>query len=152
VSPFSESALARNSRIRNTRKQRNIYTALACVVFPAVVLVSFLPDKDKHLLHTRGRFHSLGHFVVFCVVAYVASRSARSLQARLVVFGASLVLGFGIEVAEHLVFHAAMEWKDVLADAAGVIGGTLIAILSRPDSDRSELSSSELNGSGEDPA
>ena len=134
MSPLSESAQARNSK-----KQRNIYTALACFVFPAVVVVSFLPNKDKHLLHTRGRYHSLGHFVVFCVVAYVASRSARSLQARLIVFGLSLVLGLGIEVAEHLVFHAAMEWKDVLVDAAGVIGGTLIAILSGPDLDRSDL-------------
>ncbi len=124
---------------RNARKQRNIYTVLACVVFPAVIVISFLPNEDKHLLHTRGRFHSVGHFVVFCVVAYVASRSARSLRARLVVFGASLVLGFGIEVAEHLVFHAPLEWKDVLVDAAGVIGGTLIAILSRPGSDLADL-------------
>jgi hypothetical protein len=43
-----------------------------------------------------------------------------------------MTLGLGIEFAQHLVFHSPMEWRDVLLDAAGIIGGTLIGILSAP--------------------
>jgi cyanate permease len=83
-------------------------------------------------MHTSGRFHSLGHFLAFCFIAYVAARISRSLAGRLLFFAGSLVFGFGIEVAEHLVFRIALEWKDVLVDAAGVIAGTLLAMASTP--------------------
>lgn len=55
---------------------------------------------------------------------------ANSLRARLLLFAGSLVFGLGIEFAEHLVYRSPLEWKDVLVDAMGVVGGTLIATLS----------------------
>jgi hypothetical protein len=38
------------------------------------------------------------------------------------------VLGFAIEVGEHLVYHNPMEWKDVFMDVTGAVGGTLAAL------------------------
>jgi hypothetical protein len=84
------------------------------------------------MLHTRGRFHSWGHLIVFFLVAYILARTTQSLRGRILIFLGSLVLGFGIEAGERLVFGSHMEWKDVLVDAAGVIGGTLLAIFTAP--------------------
>jgi hypothetical protein len=127
VSLRTEAALSRTS---TPRGQRTLFVSLACLVVPAVIVLSFLPSNDKHLLHTRGHFHSWGHFAVFCVVSFVVARAARSLQSRVLLFLGSLIFGYGIELAEHLTFHAPLEWKDVLVDAAGVIAGTLFAIAS----------------------
>ncbi len=65
-------------------------------------------------------------------MAYLAAKAAKSLRARILLFVGSLIFGFGIEVGEYLVFKNPLEWKDVLVDAAGVIGGTLIAIVTSP--------------------
>jgi len=91
-----------------------------------------LPIGDKSALHTRGRFHSLGHFLVFGLVAYVAGRTSRSVQTRIFLFVGVVLFGFGIELAEHLIYQAALEWTDVLVDAAGVLVGTLIAFVGSP--------------------
>ena len=134
MSPHKESAVAHNSR-----RERTAFVVLACVIVAAIAFVSFLPNGDKHLLHTRGRYHSWGHLVAFSVVGYVAARISRSSYARVLIFIGSLVFGLGIEVGEHFVFHNPLEWKDVLVDAFGVVGGTLIAMVSAPKETDSTL-------------
>jgi hypothetical protein len=108
-------------------KERSVSIALACLVVAAVAVVSFLPAGDKRRLHTIGRFHSLGHLLAFAVVAFVVARTTHSSRVRTVLFLASLVLGFGIEYGEHSIFGNPVEWKDVLVDTLGVVGGTLTA-------------------------
>jgi len=108
-------------------RERSVSIALACVVVVAVAIVSFLPAGDKRRLHTIGRFHSLGHLLAFAAVAFVLARTTDSSRVRTVLFLASLVLGFGIEYGEHSIFGNPVEWKDVLVDTLGVVGGTLTA-------------------------
>jgi hypothetical protein len=115
--------------IRNANKERTFFVALACVAFPAVVVLSLLPNGDKSALHTRGRFHSPGHFVIFGLLAYAAGRTTRSIQTRILLFLGVSLFGFGVELAEHLTYKAVLEWKDVLIDFAGVFVGTLIAFV-----------------------
>jgi hypothetical protein len=115
--------------IRNSNKERIFFVALACVVFPATVVLSLLPNGEKTALHTKGRFHSLGHFVIFGLLAYAAGRTTRSVQARIFLFVGVLLFGFGVELAEHLTYKAALEWTDVLIDFLGVLVGTLIAFV-----------------------
>jgi hypothetical protein len=112
---------------RSARERRNLSIALAAVVVAAVSFVSFLPTADKRVLHSEGRLHYWGHLVVFSVVGYVASRTARSPWGHIVVFLSAVIFGLGIEIGEHLVFRSPLEWKDVLVDAFGVIAGTLLA-------------------------
>jgi hypothetical protein len=115
--------------IRSSIKERTLFIALACVAFPAIVVLSLLPNGDKTALHTKGRFHSLGHFVIFGLLAYAAGRTTRSVQARIFLFFGVLLFGFGVELAEHLAYKAGLEWRDVLVDFAGVFAGTLIAFV-----------------------
>jgi hypothetical protein len=102
---------------------------LASFVAAAVSFVSFLPVAGKRALHTEGRWHASLHLVVFCVVGLVALRTARSLTGRIVTFTGAVLFGFLIEEGEHLVYGGGMEWKDVLADAIGVVFGALLAML-----------------------
>jgi hypothetical protein len=127
VSPRKESSVPRNSS-----RERIVFLVLGCVLVAAVAIVSFLPIGDKYLLHTRGRFHFWGHLLAFFVVAYIAARISRSTYTRVLLFLGSLAFGLGIEVGEHLVFGSVLEWKDVLVDSLGVVGGTLIAVVSAP--------------------
>jgi hypothetical protein len=76
--------------------------------------------------------------LAFSIVALLAVRISRSVLVRILVFIGSLLFGFGIESAEHLVYHNLLEWKDVLVDALGVIGGTLIGLLTAPKETDSE--------------
>lgn len=115
--------------IRNSTKERILFIALACAALPAIVVLSLLPNGEKTALHTKGRFHSLGHFVIFGMLAYAAGRTTRSVRARVFLFFGVVLFGFGVELAEHLTYKAALEWRDVLVDFLGVLVGTLIAFV-----------------------
>lgn len=97
-----------------------------------ILLLSFLPEADKTVLHTRGRFHSVGHLVLFAAVGYVVTRSSRSLRTRVLLAAGALLFGFGIEFVECLDYHNPLEWMDVMIDGAGVIAGTLATFASAP--------------------
>lgn len=82
-----------------------------------------------------GKYHSLGHFLAFVAVGFVLARTVHSMWGRVVAFAGAIVFGLGIEVMEHLAFGNALEWKDVLVDAAGAIAGTLLAMASAGEAD-----------------
>ncbi|WP_263359327.1 hypothetical protein [Acidicapsa ligni] len=127
MSVSKQSVLARRSR-----RERTISIVLACLVVTGIAVVSFLPGDGKEVLHTRGRFHSWGHLIAFGIVAFPLARLARSTRARLLLFAAALIFGFGIEFAEHAIYHSVLEWKDILVDAIGVTCGTLMALVTAP--------------------
>ena len=111
---------------------------LPSFVAAVVSFVSFLPVRGKRALHTEGRWHASLHLAVFCIVGFVAVRTARSWAARIAAFAGAVLFGFLIEEGEHLVYGASMEWKDVLVDTIGAIAGTLLALLTvsrEPDID-----------------
>jgi hypothetical protein len=109
-----------------------VSVALACLVVAGVAIVSFLPTDKKHLLHTRGRYHPLGHLLAFAVVAYAVDGIARSTRARVLFFIGAIIFGVGIELIEHLLIRNPLEWDDVWYDAVGVMIGTLLAIVTAP--------------------
>jgi hypothetical protein len=116
----------------NSAREKTIFVTLACLVVGAVAVLSFLPPGGKHLLHTDGRFHRLGHLLAFSAVAYIAARTSQSSRVRMMIFIGSLALGAGIEFAEHLIDHGRIERKDIWIDAVGVVLGTLIATVTAP--------------------
>jgi hypothetical protein len=115
--------------VRKSGGERAVSIAFASTVILAVAIVSFLPGNDKHLLHTRGRYHSWGHLLAFSVIGFGVARLAHTLRGRVLLLIGSLFLGLAIEYGEHLVFGNPLEWKDVVADGLGVMCGTLLAIL-----------------------
>jgi hypothetical protein len=117
---------------RNPEKRRNPFVVLACVLFPALILLSFLSPGEKSALHTTGRFHISGHLLAFTVLAYIVARTSRSVRVRMALFLACLLCGVAIEVGEHLVYRSTLEWIDMLADGGGVLIGTVLALLSTP--------------------
>ena len=118
------------SRFRRGGQARRLSLLLAGAIVTGVAVLSFLPSGDKRVLHTTGRFHSLGHVLVFSVIAFLGFQGSRSSRARMLVLLGALVFGFGLEYGEHAFFGGEIEWTDVLADAAGVIGGALAGALS----------------------
>lgn len=78
-------------------------------------------------LHTTGRFHALGHVLVFVVMTFLGLKGVRSTRGRVLLFLGLLLFGFGLEFGEHVVFKGEIEWKDVLSDSAGVLAGALMA-------------------------
>ena len=105
---------------------------VACLLVSGLAVISFLPGGSKHILHTRGRFHSWGHLLSFAVVAFVAMSVTRSSRGRILWLGGLVLFGFGIEAAERLVFGNPMEWKDVGMDAIGAACGAIAAVLTAP--------------------
>ena len=122
----------RLTRREKAQRGSSLFLALASILIPAITLLSFLPSKDKQLLHTHGRYHSWGHLLVFCVIGFILTRAARTERMRMWLFIAAMLFGFGIEIAEHLVFLSPLEWKDVFMDVTGVVGGTLMALATAP--------------------
>ena len=111
------------------RKHRGVVAGLAAVMVAAVAWVSFLPSSDKAVLHTRGRFHSLGHLVAFSAMSFLLLRSSGSAKVRVALFCGALALGWAIEYAEHVVFGSRLERRDILVDALGVVLGSVVALV-----------------------
>ena len=90
-----------------------------------ILVLSFLPGNLKSLLHTTGRWHALGHFLVFCAATYVLSYSRAQYS-----FIACIVAIFAcsVEVAQHLFYPGEIfEWKDVGIDLVGSTMGIAVA-------------------------
>jgi glycopeptide antibiotics resistance protein len=101
---------------------------LTCLWIALVVFLSFLPVAYKEELHTRGRFHFLGHGLVFFVTGFLLMNITSSLRNRLFLLIFALVFGFSIELAQHLAFQIGFEQSDVLTDSVGILCGVLIAV------------------------
>jgi hypothetical protein len=94
-----------------------------------LLILSFLPYREKHRLHTGGALHEVGHVFAFMMLMYLAIKSGRSTGEKASFGVAVLLLGFGVEVGEHIVFHVPTEWSDVRLDSLGAAAGALLARL-----------------------
>ena len=103
--------------------------ALAGAAIASLTVLSFLPLKDKLVLHTKGRLHFWGHGIIFGVIAFLVISVGASRKTRLTLFAGLLLLGWGIEYMQHVVNREALERSDVLVDFAGVCLGSLLARL-----------------------
>lgn len=112
--------------------RRIIFGTVLALMVGLILLVSFLPVGDKRILHTRGRFHPLGHLLAFASIGFVAVMTTKTFRSWIVFTVGLLLLAFAIEFGEHLIFLAQMEWTDVFLDFTGVFSGILLAFLSRP--------------------
>ena len=115
---------------------RRAWLLLGFALVAGALVLSFLPPHTKFQLHTKGRLHYAGHFLVFGAVGFALLRAARSNGERLAAL--ALALGFGplIEFAEHRHYGFSIEWPDVLVDFLAVIVAAAIAL---PPSDGGSL-------------
>jgi glycopeptide antibiotics resistance protein len=121
----------RYSRNMFTSNNRRVISSAALIVLIGIILViSFLPVEDKHVLHTRGRFHPLGHILAFASLGYLTAMAPKAFRTRLLLIAGLFFFAFGIEMGEYLVFGGVVEWSDVLMDFAGVFLGILLALMS----------------------
>jgi len=92
-----------------------------------VLAISLAPLPIKRELHTTGRMHAAGHFVVFAITAFLLCWKAVGLQAKLPRLVAAVVFALVSEALEKLVYHPQFEWRDVILDTAGVLAGFIAA-------------------------
>jgi len=111
--------------------RRFVCGAALILLIGMILVISFLPEADKHVLHTRGRFHSLGHLLAFASLAYLTVVTPKTFRNKLLLITGLFLFAFGIEIGECLVFGGAVEWPDVLTDFAGAFLGLLLALMSR---------------------
>lgn len=104
---------------------------IACAAIAALAVISFLPIQDKLLLHTKGRLHFWGHAGVFALISYLLIRRVRSDVAKVLIFLSVLALGCGIEFMQHVLYHEALEWMDVLVDWIGILFGAMMTGVQR---------------------
>ncbi len=97
------------------------YRVTLSLLLCVLLTLSFLPLHYKQDLHTKGALHDPGHFAVFALLSYLASKSATSATQRLRFSFGLAAVALGIEVAQQWVMGTPMEWLDVLLDCAGTI-------------------------------
>jgi uncharacterized membrane protein len=111
------------------RKNRSAAIVLGCIWMIMLVILSFLPNHDKLLLHTTGHYHRFGHVVAFLTVTLLLASSVTSLRARFALAGVVVCFGYLLEFFEHVIYHNALERSDVLIDALGVVFGLIIVLV-----------------------
>jgi hypothetical protein len=98
-----------------------------------IVVLSLIPLPWKNAIGTTGAFHRAGHLLAFLILAFLLCGIASTATAKLIRSAGAVLLGIGLEIAEHLLYHDRLEWDDVLVDAIGVALGLLcaFAVISR---------------------
>jgi uncharacterized membrane protein len=114
------------------RKNRSAAIALGCIWMIMLVVLSFLPNHDKLLLHTTGHYHRFGHVLAFVTVTLLLASSVASLRARFALAAVLVCFGYLLEYCEHIIYNNPLEHSDVLIDALGVVFG-LIIVLAREE-------------------
>ena len=103
-------------------------TALLCIA--TLTMLSFLPSKEKHVLHTKGRLHGPGHLMAFLLTTLVLLRLARSRRTQVLVLLVLAVLGPAFEYVQSVRDGFGVEWHDIVVDLLGVtLGALLVALL-----------------------
>ena len=111
-------------------------TALLCIA--GLTMVSFLPSKEKHVLHTKGRLHGPGHLLAFFLTTFILLRLARKRSTRVLVMVVLAVLGPAFEIVQSIRDGYGVEWHDVFVDLLGVALGALVLALLGGMRERSE--------------
>jgi|ERR1700677_2199572 uncharacterized membrane protein len=111
------------------RKNRSAAIVLGCIWMVMLVVLSFLPNHDKLLLHTGGHYHRFGHVVAFLTVTLLLASSVTSLKARFAMAAVLVCFGYLLEYLEHVIYNNALERSDILIDALGVVFGLIIVLV-----------------------
>ena len=89
--------------------------------------LALVPGQYRAWLHTAGRLHSTMHFVAFFGISLLLLRGTRSKKAHALLIAIAILLGIGTEFVEHRLYHAPLEYKDIVFDLCGILSGWLTA-------------------------
>ena len=99
--------------------------------------LSLAPINVKLMLGTMGRFHSIGHLLVFGITAYLCLGKARTAGSRVTYALVLLALSAFLELLETILYHNPFEWRDLGLDAlaiTAVLAGFLAITAPKPSS------------------
>jgi VanZ family protein len=106
-------------------RRRRAWLALWLCAVGAVIVVCLLPGPDLPELPVSDKFE---HALAFALLAGSAVQLFERGRPLLTIAVGLVALGAGIELAQgFLTTTRAMEAADVLADAVGVVAGSLVA-------------------------
>jgi uncharacterized membrane protein len=111
------------------RKRRSAVIVLGCVSMVLLVVLSFLPNHDKLLLHTTGHYHRVGHVLAFLTLTLLLVSSVTSLWSRFALAAMVVSFGYLLEFLEHVIYNNPLEWSDVMIDTLGVIFGLILVLV-----------------------
>lgn len=103
-----------------------LWRSIGWLIVAGIVVLSLMPPLQLESLGAPSWNDKLGHFIAYFVLsAWYAElcASRRSLQIR-VVF--CLLLGLAMEGLQSLTDTRSADWRDVLANTAGVLGGAAL--------------------------
>ena len=102
---------------------------MRCALVAALGVLSFSKEHTKERLHTTGHYHLLGHILAFGFVEFVIVRNAHSMTSRLAWTGGMILFGCAVEILQHLVYSAPIEFRDMWADGLGVMLGLMTCLI-----------------------
>jgi hypothetical protein len=123
---------------------RHLFLFLAVLFGMAFILLSVLPvnrialgtrppfgANAAQILHAQ-RLHALVHVALFGSLAAVAWCAAKSHNGKLIAFVLVLLLGYGTEYMQHLVYRNALELNDISINfITGVAAFSIFALIDR---------------------
>lgn len=106
------------------------YAAIPAAVVGFIVL-SFLPPEIKNLYRstnpqTAGMVHILYHLLAFGTLAAGLMSLSQGRRQRLGLLSGAVAFGIGLEIAQHVMSGAPLEWWDMRDDAIGVALGAAL--------------------------
>lgn len=119
-----------------------LWLAMAWVLVAAIVLLSLLPPAQLRQISVPNWNDKLGHFIAYFALSawYAQLYGSGRAMARQLVF--CLLLGLAMEGLQSLTVSRTADWRDMVANAAGVFAGgstwftALAGVLQRWDRSR----------------
>ena len=118
--------------------------SVALLALATLVLFSFMPGA-KRCFHTRGPYHSVGHFIAFFVTAFLLCLGFRPRSSRLTWTCILLATAVLIETGQHFVFYTPLEFSDVIWDCFGALVGASLGLLDQESNLSTTIASHQVS-------
>ena len=91
---------------------------------------SLMPLSFKQSVGTTGILHGFGHIVVFAITAILFCCCGDKGTVRILIAGAVILFGAGLEFLQWAIYGSTFEWSDVRTDSVGSFLGLLLVCAS----------------------
>lgn len=108
---------------------RWLWLAAGCAIVVAIAWLSVTPSPPEIEVDEGDK---LGHILAYAVLMFWFCQLHAARHIRLAYAIAFLALGIGLEFVQGALGYRTFETWDMLADAAGIGGGWLVAIAVKP--------------------
>ncbi len=103
-----------------------LWQAIGWLIVVGIVVLSLMPPLQLESLGAPSWNDKFGHFIAYFVLSAWYAQLCATRRSMLLRVGFCLLLGLTMEALQSLTDTRSADWRDMLANCVGVLGGSAL--------------------------